>query len=155
MLELPLPNLACANLKTYIADGGGCDDFLFNGPKVTEHIEVVTRFGRNGYRFKLAPTTDGTFIIIDEPELGLHPYAIVILAELIQATSRKTQIIVSTQSPALVDCFEPEEIIVVNRKMGASAFERLNKRELSSWLEDYSLGDLWRKNIVAGVPAHE
>lgn len=324
MLELPLPGLAGASLKTYIADGGGSDDFLFNGPKVTEQIEVVTRFGQNGYRFKLAPTADETFIIkdeardyevgasgwwelgsgqttpellkdkdgrgaagyrsvayyvynaisswkiyhfhdtsklapmrryetiddsdylrfdaaniapflydlkknaqnvykqivdmirlvtpffddfilrpnknekvrlrwrqkgsdyplkphhlsdgtlrficlttallqpdppstiiIDEPELGLHPYAIEILAELIQATSKKTQLIVSTQSPALVDYFEPENIIVVNRKKGASVFERLNKRELSSWLEDYSLGDLWRKNIVAGGPVHE
>ena len=324
MLELPLPGLASASLKTYIADGGGSDDFLFNGPKVTEQIEIVTRFGPNGYRFKLAPTADENFIIndearyyeggaigwwemgsgqatpellkdkdkrgfaggrnvasyiydaisswkiyhfhdtsklasmrryetiddhdylrfdaaniapflydlkknaqnvykqivdtirlvtpffddfilkpnknekvnlrwrqkgsdyplkphhlsdgtlrficlttallqpvlpstiiIDEPELGLHPYAIVILAELIQATSKKTQIIISTQSPSLVDYFEPEDIIVVNRKKGASVFERLNKHDLSSWLEDYSLGDLWRKNIVTGGPTHE
>jgi predicted ATPase len=94
-------------------------------------------------------------IIIDEPELGLHPYAIEILAELIQAASKKTQLIVSTQSPSLVDYFEPEDIIVVNRKKGASVFQRLNNRELSSWLEDYSLGDLWRKNIVTGGPTLE
>ena len=66
MLELPLPDLASASLKTYVADGGGSDDFLFNGPKVTKQIEVVTRFGQNGYRFKLAPTIDEMFIIIDE-----------------------------------------------------------------------------------------
>ena len=66
MLELPLPGLASANLKTYIADGGGSDDFLFNGPKVTKQVEIETRFGPNGYRFKLAPTADETFIIIDE-----------------------------------------------------------------------------------------
>lgn len=324
MLELPLPGLASASLKTYIADGGGSDDFLFNGPKVTEQIEVVTRFGLNGYRFKLTPTADETFIIvdearyyeggtfgwwemgsgqttpellkekdetgiyggrsvasyvynaisswkiyhfhdtsklapmrryesiddrnylrfdaaniapflyhlkkneqgvykkivetirlvtpffddfilepdnnekvrllwrqkgsdyplkphhlsdgtlrficlttallqpnlpstiiIDEPELGLHPYAIEILAELIQATSKRTQLIISTQSSALVDYFKPEDIIVVNRKKGASVFERLNRSELSSWLEDYSLGELWRKNIVTGGPTHE
>jgi len=301
MLELPLPGLGSASLKAYIADGGGSDDFLFNGPKVTEQIEVVTRFGLNGYRFKLSPTAEESFIIndearyyeegtsrwwemgsgqttpellrdkdktgvvgdrnvayyvynaisswkiyhfhdtskvapmrrfetiddsdylrfdaaniapflldlktneksaykqivdtirlvapffndfilkpnkkekvrlrwrqkgsdyplkpqhlsdgtlrficlttallqpdppstiiIDEPELGLHPYAIEILAELIMAASTKTQLIVSTQSPSLIDFFEPENIIVVNRKKGASVFQRLNKRELSS-----------------------
>ncbi|OQY58361.1 MAG: recombinase RecF [Desulfobacteraceae bacterium 4572_88] len=322
MLELPLPGLASASLKTYVADGGGSADFLFSGPKLTKQIEVVTTFGQNGYRFKLAPTADESFmiidearyfsgygwwelgsgqmrpellsdrhrsgalggrsgstyvydaisswkiyhfhdtskfasmrrsetiddsyylrfdaaniapflyrlktnekfvyeqildtirlvtpffdnfilkpdrnekvrlrwkqkgtdyplkphhlsdgtlrficlttallqpdppstIIIDEPELGLHPYAIEILAELIQATSKKTQTIVSTQSPALVDCFQPEDVIVVNRKQGESVFERLNERDLSHWLEDYSLGELWRKNVVSGGPDHE
>ena len=86
---------------------------------------------------------------------GLHPYAIEILAELISATSQKTQVIISTQSPALVDYFEPNDIIVVNREKGASVFKRLNEEELSTWLEDYSLGELWRKNIVAGGPSHE
>lgn len=324
MMELPLPGLDNASLRAYVADGGGSDDFLFNGPKITEQIEVVTRFGPNGYRFKLAPTADETFIIndearyyeggdtgwwglgsghstpellrdkdksgaaggrsvgsyvyeaisswkiyhfhdtsklapmrryetiddsdylrfdaaniapfllalkndekstygqivdtirlvtpffdnfilkpnknekvrlrwrqkgsdyplkphhlsdgtlrficlttallqpdppstiiIDEPELGLHPYAVEILAELIEATSSKTQLIVSTQSPALVDYFQPENIIIVNREKGGSVFNRLNIGELSSWLKDYSLGDLWRKNIFTGGPVHE
>ncbi len=66
MMELPLPGLTSASLKAYIADGGGSDDFLFNGPKITEQIEVETRFGHNGYRFKLSPTADETFIINDE-----------------------------------------------------------------------------------------
>jgi predicted ATPase len=324
MLELPLPGLAHASLKTYVADGGGSDDFLFNGPKVTDHIEVETRFGPNGYRFKLEPTADETFmivdearyyeggtsgwwelgsgqtapellkdkdrrgtvgrrsvsnhiynaisswkiyhfhdtsklapmrrhapvddieylrfdaaniapflydlretepgvyeqivdtirlvtpffddfilrpsknekvslrwrqkgadyplkphhlsdgslrficlttalmqpeppstVIIDEPEIGLHPYAIEILAELVEAASRNTQLILSTQSPALVDHFDPEDIVVVKRKRGGSVFERLGRSQLSSWLQDYSLGELWRKNVVAGGPAHE
>jgi predicted ATPase len=324
MMELSLPHLQNSSLKTYIADGGGSDDFLFNGPKVTSHIEAELYFGMNGYRFKLVPTANETFvindearyynkgtsgwwemgsghttpkllqerqergvagrssvasyvydaialwkiyhfhdtsslapmrrsesvddydylrfnaaniapfllelkrneaetyeqiiesvrlvtpffkdfilrpnkqdkvrlrwrqkgsdyplkpyhlsdgtirficlatallqpdppstIIIDEPELGLHPYAIEILAELIRATSKRTQIIISTQSPALVDCFEPEDVIVVNRKIGASCFKRLDAKQLSTWLKDYSLGDLWRKNVVAGGPSHE
>jgi len=324
MMELPLPGLGSANLQSYIADGGGSDDFLFNGPKITEQIEIEMRFGINGYRFKLAPTADETFIIndearyceigntgwwnlgsgkttpellkdkdgigaagrrnvssyvyeavsswkiyhfhdtgklapmrcaetiddnqylrfdaaniapflldlknnkadaykqisdtirlvapffgdfilkptrnekvrlrwrqkgadyplkpyhlsdgtlrficlttallqpdppstiiIDEPELGLHPYAIEILAELIRSASEKTQIIISTQSPALVDCFKPEDIVVADRKNGASVFQRLNERELSDWLKDYSLGDLWRKNIIFGGPVYE
>ncbi|MCK5524469.1 MAG: AAA family ATPase, partial [Thiomargarita sp.] len=66
MMELPLPELTRASLKAYITDGGGSDDFLFNGPKITKQIEVITRFGHNGYRFKLAPTADETFIINDE-----------------------------------------------------------------------------------------
>ena len=94
-------------------------------------------------------------IIIDEPELGLHPYAIEILAELFHAASKRMQVIVSTQSPALVDCFDPQDVIVVNRRKGASDFVRLNPDALSSWLEDYSLGDLWRKNILSGGPSHE
>ncbi|MCE1245316.1 MAG: AAA family ATPase, partial [Firmicutes bacterium] len=94
-------------------------------------------------------------IIIDEPELGLHPYAIDILSEIIQAESKRMQIIVSTQSPALVDCFEPEDVIVVNRVGSSSVFHRLKRTDLDLWLEDYSLGDLWRKNIVTGGPVHE
>lgn len=324
MMELPLPHLQSSSLKAYVANGGGSDDFLFDGPKVTNYIEAALHFGMNGYRFKLVPTADETFlisdearycdighsgwwemgsghtrpelleerddtgtagglsvahhvyqsiaswkiyhfhdtsgiapmrrsesvddrhylrfdaaniapfllslqthrrnpypkiietirlvtpffddfilkangqdkvrlrwrqkgsdyplkphhlsdgtirficlttallqpdppstIIIDEPELGLHPYAIEILAELIQAASKRTQVIISTQSPALVDCFSPEDIIVVNRKKGASHFERLDAKDLSAWLKDYSMGDLWRKNVIAGGPAHE
>lgn len=94
-------------------------------------------------------------MIIDEPELGLHPYAITVLAELMHAASTRTQLIVSTQSPALVDHFEPDDVIVVNRKHGASTFARLNEDDLKGWLDEYSLGDLWRKNIVAGGPDHE
>ena len=94
-------------------------------------------------------------IVIDEPELGLHPYAIEILAEMLQAASNKMQVVVSTQSPALVDCFESQDIIVVNRKDGASDFIRLSPAELSAWLEDYSLGELWRKNILTGSPSYE
>ena len=78
-----------------------------------------------------------------------------ILAELIKAASKKTQVIISTQSPALVDSFEPENVIVVNREKGASTFKRLETEDLSEWLKEYSLGDLWRRNIVAGGPVHE
>lgn len=327
MMELSLPGLERSSLQSFVKDGGGANDFLFNGPKVTNQIEVRLRFGDNGYGFKLAPTADQSFlindeerywersthgwwqmgsgsnvprllkekdepgfkskhgvayyvftaiqswriyhfhdtsknahmrgyeiiqdndffrfdaaniapfllglreeeresydkiveairlvtpffddfilkprkfgeketvnlswhqkgsdypmqpyhisdgtlrfmclttallqpylpstIIIDEPELGLHPYAIEILAELIKASSVKTQVIVSTQSPHLIDNFKPEDIIVVDREHGASTFKRLNAKELSNWLEDYSLGELWRKNIVAGGPIHE
>ena len=94
-------------------------------------------------------------IIIDEPELGLHPEAIAILAELIQSAAKQTQLIVSTQSPALIDYFGVEDIIVANRKDGASTFERLQEKDFNVWLEDYSVGELWSKNVISGGPVHE
>lgn len=94
-------------------------------------------------------------IIIDEPELGLHPAAIAILAELMQDASKRTQLLISTQSAALVDHFSVEDVIVVNRKDGASTFQRLNKEDYTSWLETYSVGELWTKNVIAGGPVYE
>lgn len=94
-------------------------------------------------------------ILIDEPELGLHPEALGILAELIKMRKEKTQFILSTQSPTFTDFFEPEDIVTVKRKEGATIFERLDNNSLKDWLEDYSLGDLWRKNVIAGGPVHE
>lgn len=94
-------------------------------------------------------------IIIDEPELGLHPFAINVLAELMQSAAKRMQLIIATQSPLLIDNFDPKDIVVVNRDKGASTFKRLEAKELSKWLEDYSLGDLWRKNVIAGGPVHE
>ena len=94
-------------------------------------------------------------IIIDEPELGLHPMAISLLAELIKTAARHTQVIVATQSPALIDHFGVEDLIVARRKGGASVFERLDESSMKVWLEDYSLGELWQKNIISGGPVHE
>jgi len=91
-------------------------------------------------------------ILLDEPELGLHPYAISILAEMMQSAATKTQIIASTQSTTLVNQFQPEDIIVIERENEQSLFKRLNSEELSSWLEDYSLGELWEKNVLGGRP---
>ncbi|AQQ10133.1 putative ATPase [Sedimentisphaera cyanobacteriorum] len=94
-------------------------------------------------------------ILIDEPELGMHPFAIGIIAEMMNSASKQTQVIVSTQSPHLIDNFSAEDIVVVNRDKGASTFERLSKEELAGWLEEYSLGELWRKNVIQGGPRYE
>ena len=94
-------------------------------------------------------------IVIDEPELGLHPYAISMLADLIQSAAKRTQVLISTQSPTLLDFFEPEHVIVVSRDKGHSTFERLDVQQLSQWLEEYSVGELWQKNVVRGGPTHE
>lgn len=92
-------------------------------------------------------------IIIDEPELGLHPAAIELLSSLIkQASSNNKQIICSTQSVTFLNHFEPEDIIVVDRNNGESLFKRLDKISLSDWLNEYSIGELWEKNVLRGRP---
>ncbi|WMJ72132.1 AAA family ATPase [Cytophagaceae bacterium ABcell3] len=89
-------------------------------------------------------------IIVDEPELGLHPMAISKLAGMVQSASAKAQVIVSTQSVNLVDCFAPEDIITVDRdgKGKQSIFNRLDPHELEDWLKGHSLGELWSRNII-------
>jgi len=91
-------------------------------------------------------------LLIDEPELGLHPYALGVIAALLRKVSHYSHVIVSTQSAELLNFFEPEEVIVVDRKKEESEFRRLNALELSSWLEDYSLSELWEKNVLGGGP---
>lgn len=90
-------------------------------------------------------------IIIDEPELGLHPVAIQKLAGMIRsAASKDTQVIAATQSADLLSHFNPEEVITVNQCDGGTQMRHLNRKELDRWLEDYTLGDLWRQNIMKG-----
>lgn len=91
-------------------------------------------------------------ILIDEPELGLHPYAIAILVDVIKQVAEEKQIIISTQSVTLVNYFKPNDVIVVNQKDGISSFERLDNEKLADWLEDYSLGELWETNLLGGRP---
>jgi predicted ATPase len=102
----------------------------------------------------LQPSPPAT-VLIDEPELGLHPYAISMLADLIKSASDRTQVIISTQSPTLLDYFDPTEIIVVNRLEGGSTFQRLDSEALAGWMEEYSVGELWQKNVVQGGPTRE
>ena len=92
-------------------------------------------------------------LIIDEPELGLHPYAINVIAGLIRSASTQVQVIVATQSVSLIDRFDPENIVVVDRKKRESQFRRLTRAELTDWLEDYTVSELWEKNVIGGRPA--
>ena len=92
-------------------------------------------------------------VILDEPELGLHPYAIDVLAGLIRAASQHVQVIVATQSVSLIDRFEPSDIVVVDRRAGETTLRRLRESDLSEWLEDYTLSELWEKNILGGRPS--
>ena len=93
-------------------------------------------------------------ILIDEPELGLHPFALSVLAALMRQASERRQLIISTQSVDLVNEFAPEDIVVVSRRDGASDLERLDAERLQEWLEDYALGDLWKMNVLGGRPSH-
>jgi predicted ATPase len=95
-------------------------------------------------------------ILIDEPELGLHPYALNTLASLIRQARQRTQLIVSTQSAGLLNAFEPKDIVVIDRREGESQFHRLSEQELGKWLEEkYNLGELWQKEVYGGGPVHE
>jgi predicted ATPase len=91
-------------------------------------------------------------IIIDEPELGLHPAAIAQLAAMIHQVSPDVQIIAATQSPTFASYFGWQDFIVVERKEEASTFRRLTEEEVKPWLEDFSMGEIWEKNIIGGRP---
>lgn len=150
------------------------EDFRLDVLKMGEAEKVKLTWKQKGTEYPMQPyhLSDGsirficlatallqpvppTTIVIDEPELGLHPEAIHILAELIKATSIKTQVIVATQSPLLLDQFSIEDIIVARRQNGTSTFERLNAEDYAQWLEDYTLGELWTKNVIDGGTVHE
>src|SRR5204863_9862065 len=92
-------------------------------------------------------------ILIDEPELGLHPYALALLAGLLRQASDARQLIVATQSVELLNELQAEDVVVMGRKDGASTFERLEADVLKAWLEDYSIGELWKMNVLGGRPA--
>lgn len=148
------------------------DDFKFRPKPVNGdlmlHLEWTQR--DSDYPFHVSQLSDGTLrfialttallqlnpprsILFDEPELGLHPYALNLFAGLVKKAATKTQIIVSTQSAPLLDNFEAEDIIVVERTKGESTFKRLASADLAEWRKDYSLGELWQKNVIGGRPS--
>jgi len=147
------------------------DDFKFR-PKTSNGDEVLQLEWTqkdSDYPFHVNQLSDGTLrfialttamlqrnppatILFDEPELGLHPYALNLFAGLLKKAATRRQIIVSTQSAPLLDNFQAEDIIVVERTEGESTFKRLSSVELVEWLKDYSLGELWQKNILGGRP---
>ena len=94
------------------------------------------------------------FIVLDEPELGLHPAAIAELAGIVRAAAQKTQVLLATQSTRLVDEFCPEDLVVVERdeESNSSVFKKLSSEQLTDWLDRYSLSELWEKNVLGGQP---
>jgi len=102
----------------------------------------------------LQPARPAT-MLFDEPELGLHPYALALLGDLLKKAAYRGQVVVSTQSAPLLNEFEPKDIVVVERHQGESTFRRLEPDDLSEWLGEYSLGELWQKNVLGGRPGPE
>ena len=147
------------------------DDFVLQ-PNESNRELIVLKWRKKGCEdvFTASQLSDGTIrficmatlllqpeelqpatIIIDEPELGLHPYAITIFAELVKAVSQKKQLIMSTQSVELLNQFDAEDVIVVDSGENGTEFRRLDMEALQIWLdEDYSLGELWNKNLLGG-----
>jgi predicted ATPase len=148
------------------------DDFQLEPLQLNpDSIKLEWRHRRSDQYFDASSLSDGTLrfivlatlflqpvelrpsiILVDEPELGLHPYAIEKLAALVRQASVDTQVILSTQSSLLLDYFEPEEILVADRVNGGTQLTRLQSPQLKKWLEDYSLGQLWEKNEIGGRP---
>ena len=151
------------------------DDFILE-PRRLEEDTIILRWKHRGSDddFFAASLSDGSLrfialatlllqpkelrpsvIIVDEPELGLHPAAITIIASLIKQVSTETQIIVASQSPIFLDYFEPDDLLVTERMKGATQITRLIPAKYKNWLEDYSLGQLWEKNKLGGRPTPE
>jgi len=91
-------------------------------------------------------------ILLDEPELGLHPAAVKLLANMLISAATRTQVIVATQSTTLVNNFAPEHLWTVERQDNASVFRHLNAADTKDWIGEYALGDLWDKNLIGARP---
>jgi predicted ATPase len=147
------------------------DDFVLDPQSLSdgeEQIRLLWRQKNSDYALWPSQLSDGSLrficlatallqpklpstIVIDEPELGLHPYAITLLGSLIRSASKKTQVIISTQSVALVNEFAIEDLVIVESEEGATVFKRLEPNDFQSWLEDYSTGELWEKNVFQSI----
>lgn len=160
--------VACQNVIPWL------DDFILDVEIMGPKKKVALSWKKKGSDYPMQPyhLSDGSLrficlttallqpnppatMVIDEPELGLHPAAITVLAELIQSASEHSQLVVATQSPALIDHFATPDIVVVNQQNGGSSFARLKEEDFKVWLEDYSLGELWSKNVIDGGPVYE
>ena len=155
------------------------DDFKLRPiPTNSEIIQLEWQQKDSDYPFRAHQLSDGTLrfmclatallqplrpatMLFDEPELGLHPYALTLLGNLFKqaaeayGSSVRKQVIISTQSAALLSEFAPEDVIIVERHNGESTFQRLDAATLSEWLTEYSLGELWQKNLLGGRPRAE
>ncbi|GAB0058460.1 hypothetical protein SIID45300_02809 [Candidatus Magnetaquicoccaceae bacterium FCR-1] len=148
------------------------DDFVLNPrqlPTGEEQIQLLWRQKGSDYPLWPSQLSDGTLrficlvtalsqpeapstILIDEPELGLHPYAITLLGALMRMASQRMQVIVSTQSVPLINEFSIDDLLIVEREEGNTVFRRHTQESFAAWLESYSVGDLWMKNLLGGRP---
>ena len=92
-------------------------------------------------------------LLLDEPELGLHPAAIALIGGMIKSLAEERQVIVATQSPLLVDAFGLDEIFVLELQKGRTEFRKLAPDDYQVWLDDnFTSGELWQKNLLGGRP---
>lgn len=149
------------------------DDFdLAPDPANPERIQLAWRQQGSDAYFNAHDLSDGSLrficlatlllspdapmtLVLDEPELGLHPYALRQLAALLRSAASTRQVVVATQSVPLVDEFAVDEIVVADRQDGATVLHRLEGDELGQWLDHYSVGELWDKNVLGGRPHYE
>ena len=142
---------------------------LYLAPYELNEEMILLRFIENEMIFPASSLSDGILrficlasillfpekpltIFLDEPELGLHPFAIEKLGAMIEVASTDSQIIISTQSVDLINQFSADDIIVVKREDDETKFERQSEKDLENWLENYSIGEIWRSNIIGGTP---
>ena len=127
------------------------NDYLFGPDQLSDGS---LRFMALAALFLQPPQLMPGVLVVDEPELGLHPAAIVELAGMVRIAAQNTQVLLATQSPRLVDEFSPEQLLIVefDKKERCSVFSRLDAEALREWLERYSLSDLWEKNVLGAQP---
>lgn len=126
-------------------------DYLFDPGQISDGS---LRFMALATLLLQPPELMPSFIVLDEPELGLHPAAIRDLAGIVRSASQKTQVLLATQSTGLINEFSPEELVIVERdeERQSSVFKKLDPDRLKDWLDRYSLSDLWEKNVLGGQP---
>ena len=126
-------------------------DFIFG---VNQISDGTLRFMALATLLLQPPKTMPSLIVIDEPELGLHPKAISLLAGLIKKASENAQIVLATQSPNLLDEFDADKVVVIerNEQQRTSVFKQLNSEQLKEWVEEYTTSELWDKNVIGGRP---
>ena len=129
--------------------------------KNSDHIFGVNQISDGTLRFMALatlllqpPKTMPLLIVIDEPELGLHPTAISILAGMIKKASENAQVVIATQSPRLLDEFSADKVVVVERdaRQRTSVFRQLSREQLKAWEDEYTTSELWDKNVIGGRP---
>ena len=172
LLKINYPKIYNRIEKTVHSVAPYIDKFILEPSRLNEK-EIALRWvdkGDSESNFSAYQLSDGTLrfialatlllqpnppsvIIIDEPELGLHPFAINILTGMIQVASSKAQIIIATQSPGLISNFKPEDVVVMDKNIeeNQTVFNRLNSNDLNEWLQNFTLGDLWERNIINGA----
>lgn len=160
-VQLTFPQLRCFSLEPRVANkryillnwySRAYEDYLLGSHQISDG---ALRFTAMATLLLQPPDKLPAFIVLDEPELGLHPGAIELLAEMIKGVAlHQTQVLVATQSPQLVNYFDLSQIRPIEHRGGRSVILELDPDAYSEWLEEYSTGELWEKNVIGGGPTY-